>query len=258
MHAETLDEAIAHPERSRLRPHRGPALARLRRARDWLDTSRPATSTSTAASPARSCSASRSAAGSGPRSAPARRRAARTTCSASATGCRSARRAEPPAPARPRAARHRLIEASQSALDYEAFEVLRRSPLRRGRVGRGVRHGEGCLGPRRRAQPVPLPAAARHGPRERVATLADGLRVLAAGLLAKSTLTVSTAHELPKGVRAILAARDIRVVREGERGWLDRAREGRGHGRVRLVGGGPRRSPRRRMARPTSRCGRTR
>ena len=102
---------LAIPSRGVLRPgprHHARALARARdraaerrrlRADGRVSTrrtpttspcgstaSRPATSTSTAASPARSCSASRSAAGSARRSAPARRRAGRTTSSASARG----------------------------------------------------------------------------------------------------------------------------------------------------------------------------
>ena len=70
-------------------------------------------------------------------------------------------------------------------------------------------------------------------------TLAEGLRIIAAGLLAKSPFTVSTAVELPKGVRTILAARDVRVIREGDAAWLARAAKGGiTTPRVRLLGGG--------------------
>jgi RHH-type proline utilization regulon transcriptional repressor/proline dehydrogenase/delta 1-pyrroline-5-carboxylate dehydrogenase len=83
---------------------------------------------------------------------------------------------------------------------------------------------------------LPLPVTVRIG---ESATLAEGLRVLAAGLLARSPLTVSTALELPKGVRTILAARDIRIVRETDAAWLARAAKGGiTTSRVRLVGGG--------------------
>ena len=92
------------PEPDRVRPHRGPALARTPKSwgSGWTP-SRPATSTSTAASPVRSSSASRSAAGRSPLSAPAPRPAGRTTSSASANGSASpappARRARlPPTP----------------------------------------------------------------------------------------------------------------------------------------------------------------
>lgn len=131
-----------------------------------------------------------------------------------------------------------LIEASQSSLEYEAFELLRRSALS-DEVAWAEEYGtvkdvSGLGVERNLFRYLPLPVTIRVS---EDATLADGLRVLAAGLLAKSKLTVSTAHELPKGVRAILATRDIRVVREGDGGWLDRARKGEITGRVRLVGG---------------------
>lgn len=131
-----------------------------------------------------------------------------------------------------------LIEASQSSLEYEAFEVLRRSALS-DEVAWAEEYGtvkdvSGLGVERNLFRYLPLPVTIRVS---EDATLADGLRVLAAGLLAKSKLSVSTAHELPKGVRAILATRDIRVVREGDGGWLDRARKGEVTGRVRLVGG---------------------
>lgn len=131
-----------------------------------------------------------------------------------------------------------LIEASQSSLEYEAFEVLRRSALS-DEVAWAEEYGtvkdvSGLGVERNLFRYLPLPVTIRVS---EDATLADGLRVLAAGLLAKSKLTVSSAHELPKGVRAILATRDIRVVREGDGGWLDRARKGEVTGRVRLVGG---------------------
>lgn len=131
-----------------------------------------------------------------------------------------------------------LIEASQSSLDYESYEVLRRSALS-DEVAWAEEYGtvkdvSGLGVERNLFRYLPLPVTVRVS---EDASLADGLRVLAAGLLAKSKLTVSTAHELPKGVRALLAAREIRVVREGDAGWLDRASKGEVAGRVRLVGG---------------------
>lgn len=132
-----------------------------------------------------------------------------------------------------------LIEASQSSLDYESFEVLRRGALS-DEVAWAEEYGtvkdvSGVGAERNLFRYLPLPVTIRVS---EDATLADGLRVIAAGLLAKSPLTVSTAHELPKGVRAILAARDIRVVREGDAGWLARAAKGEiTTARVRLVGG---------------------
>ena len=243
--AETLDEAIAHPERSRLRPHRRPALARRRRARASGSTpSRPATSTSTAASPARSCSASPSAAGSAPPSAPAPRPAGRTTWSASATGCRSTAHARARCTcAASSSASRELIEASQPALDYEAFE--RAAPL--GALSDALAWAEefgtveGRLGPRRRAQRVPLPAAAgdraprRGGDAGRAAARRRGRR--ARGV---------AAHGVDRGRAAAAAcARCSRpatsaVVREGDADWLARVAQGAASRppRVRLIGGG--------------------
>ena len=102
----------------------------------------------------------------------------------------------------------------------------------------------------------PLPVTCASARRRRSA---EGLRVIAAGLLAKSPLTVSTAIELPKGVRTILAAREVRVVREGDGAWLARvAKQGVGcHPRAPASAATPRRSPRRSAALRMSRCGRT-
>jgi len=131
-----------------------------------------------------------------------------------------------------------LIEASQSSLEYEAYELLRRSALSDAVAWADeyatVKDVSGLGVERNLFRYLPLPVTIRVS---EDATLADGLRVIAAGLLAKSPLSVSTAHELPKGVRALLASRDIRVVREGDAGWITRAGSGAITGRVRLVGG---------------------
>jgi RHH-type proline utilization regulon transcriptional repressor/proline dehydrogenase/delta 1-pyrroline-5-carboxylate dehydrogenase len=132
-----------------------------------------------------------------------------------------------------------LIEASQSSLDYESYEVLRRGALS-DEVAWAEEYGtvkdvSGVGVERNLFRYLPLPVTIRVS---EDASLADGLRVIAAGLLAKSELSISTAHELPKGVRALLAARDIRGVREGDGGWLSRAAKGEiTTSRVRLVGG---------------------
>ncbi|MFB9307841.1 RHH-type proline utilization regulon transcriptional repressor/proline dehydrogenase/delta 1-pyrroline-5-carboxylate dehydrogenase [Agromyces hippuratus] len=133
-----------------------------------------------------------------------------------------------------------LIEASQSALDYESFDVLRRSALS-DELAWAEEYGvvkdvSGVGAERNLFRYRPLPVTVRIGEQ---ASLAEGLRVIAAGLLAKSPLTVSTAVELPKGVRTLLSARDFRVVREGDAAWLGRAaKQGIATSRVRLVGGG--------------------
>ena len=133
-----------------------------------------------------------------------------------------------------------LIELSQSALDYEAFEVLRRSALS-DELAWAEEYGatkdvSGVGVERNLFRYRPLPVTVRIGER---ATLAEGLRVIAAGLLANAPLMVSTAVELPQGVRRLLEAREFSVVREGDGDWLARAaRGGITTPRVRLIGGG--------------------
>ncbi|KIC61561.1 bifunctional proline dehydrogenase/L-glutamate gamma-semialdehyde dehydrogenase [Pseudarthrobacter phenanthrenivorans] len=74
------------------------------------------------------------------------------------------------------------------------------------------------------------------------APLADVVRTVAAGVLAGSALTVSTAVELPAQLRSVLTAQDIDVTVESDAGWL--AAAGRladagklSGGRIRLIGG---------------------
>ena len=133
-----------------------------------------------------------------------------------------------------------FIEASQSALDYESFDVLRRSALSDELAWAeeygAVKDVSGVGAERNLFRYRPLPVTIRIG---ESSTLADGLRTIAAGLLARSPLAVSTAVELPKGVRTILAAREVRVIREGDAAWLERAAKGGiTTPRVRLLGGG--------------------
>ncbi|HEY6800471.1 MAG TPA: aldehyde dehydrogenase family protein, partial [Agromyces sp.] len=133
-----------------------------------------------------------------------------------------------------------LIEASQPALDYESFEVLRRSALSDELAWAeeygAVKDVSGIGVERNLFRYRPLPVTIRIS---EAATLAEALRIIAAGLLAKSPFEVSTAIDLPKNVRTILAARDRRVVREGDSAWLERAGKGGiTTPRVRLVGGG--------------------
>ncbi|WP_022889584.1 proline dehydrogenase family protein [Agromyces italicus] len=136
-----------------------------------------------------------------------------------------------------------LIEASQSALDYDSFEVLRRSALS-DEVAWAEEYGtvkdvSGVGVERNLFRYRSLPVAVRIGEH---ASLAEGLRVIAAGLLAKSAFTVSSAVELPKGVHTLLAAREVKIVREGDAAWLGRVAKDAssalvGASRVRLVGG---------------------
>ncbi|MFC9560614.1 proline dehydrogenase family protein [Agromyces sp. NPDC056965] len=133
-----------------------------------------------------------------------------------------------------------LIEASQPALDYDSFDVLRRSALS-DELAWAEEYGvvkdvSGVGAERNLFRYRPLPVTVRIGEQ---ASLAEGLRVIAAGLLAKSPLAISTAVELPKGVRTLLAVREVKIVREGDAAWLGRAvKHGITTPRVRLVGGG--------------------
>ena len=135
-----------------------------------------------------------------------------------------------------------LIEAAQSVLDFEDFDLLRRSALSdelawaeeyalaKDVSGVGVERNVF----RYRSLPVTVRISEDAG-------LVAGLRVIAAGLLARSAFQVSTAIDLPKGVRTLLAAREVRVVREGDQSWLQRVRGGGlGTSRVRLIGGSAR------------------
>jgi RHH-type proline utilization regulon transcriptional repressor/proline dehydrogenase/delta 1-pyrroline-5-carboxylate dehydrogenase len=66
----------------------------------------------------------------------------------------------------------------------------------------------------------------------------DALRVIAAGLLARATLIVSTATELQRAVRETIVELGGITITESDATWLDQFAEGRvAAGRVRLVGG---------------------
>ncbi|MEW1807690.1 bifunctional proline dehydrogenase/L-glutamate gamma-semialdehyde dehydrogenase [Pseudarthrobacter sp. NPDC080039] len=74
------------------------------------------------------------------------------------------------------------------------------------------------------------------------APLAHLVRTVAAGVLAGSALTVSTAVELPAQLRSVLTAQDIEVTVESDAGWLASAERLASAGklsnaRIRLIGG---------------------
>ncbi|MDQ6753431.1 MAG: aldehyde dehydrogenase family protein, partial [Actinomycetota bacterium] len=81
--------------------------------------------------------------------------------------------------------------------------------------------------------PVPVTVRLTNG-----APLVSLLRVLGAGLLAGSRLTVSSALELPHAVRAVLAELSLPVTVEDDDAWLAKA-GGLGARRVRLIGTDP-------------------
>ncbi|MFC6356458.1 proline dehydrogenase family protein [Luethyella okanaganae] len=133
-----------------------------------------------------------------------------------------------------------LIEASQSSLGYEEFDVLRRSALSDALAWReefdAVKDVSGLGLERNLFRYLPLPVTVRIN---EAASLSDGLRVIAAGLLSKSRFTVSSAVTLPTAVLSVLAGREVRVKVEKDSAWLKRAAFGGVNtSRVRLAGGG--------------------
>jgi RHH-type proline utilization regulon transcriptional repressor/proline dehydrogenase/delta 1-pyrroline-5-carboxylate dehydrogenase len=134
-----------------------------------------------------------------------------------------------------------LIEASQPSLPYEEFDVLRRSALSDALAWReefSAVTDVSALGVERNLfRYLPLPVAVRLNEDGNLALL---LRVISAGLLAKSKFTVSSALEVPERVRGVLAPRNIEVTIESDADWLARAAAGEiGASRVRLVGSDP-------------------
>ena len=118
-----------------------------------------------------------------------------------------------PAPRRLDARVARVIEACQPALDYVEFDAVRRGvPQRRRGLGARVRRSSrdvSDLG--RRAQRVPLPPDRRSRCGwPRAASLAELVRVLAAGVLARASLRVSSAVPLPAGLLPLIDAADLR------------------------------------------------
>ncbi len=136
-----------------------------------------------------------------------------------------------------------LIEASQSSLSYEEFDLLRRSALSDAIAWAdefGVAKDVSGLGLERnvfRYRHLPVTVRVSND-----ASLGDALRVMAAGLLARSRFEVSSAIPLPAAVRSLLESRDIKIKIEADDAWLARAAAGRiTNSRVRVVdavGGG--------------------
>ncbi|MCM6762247.1 bifunctional proline dehydrogenase/L-glutamate gamma-semialdehyde dehydrogenase [Rathayibacter sp. ZW T2_19] len=160
-----------------------------------------------------------------------------------------------PSPARPSSTLHlrglddrarRFIEAAQSSLQFEQFDLLRRSALSDQLAWAtefGVVTDISKVGVERNLfRYLRVPIALR---------LADGgdlgelLRVIAAGLLTRSRMDVSTSIPLPPRVLEILAGDELaemaglvpKVVVESDAQWLERAAAGRiTASRIRIVG----------------------
>ncbi|HYI33042.1 MAG TPA: bifunctional proline dehydrogenase/L-glutamate gamma-semialdehyde dehydrogenase [Glaciibacter sp.] len=132
-----------------------------------------------------------------------------------------------------------IIEASQGSLDYNDFDILRRSALSDGIAWReefnAVKDVSNLTLERNLFRYLPLPVTIRAS---EDATLSDLLRVIAAATLSKSQFVVSSAIDVPLAVRTILTERDVPVVIENDAEWLERAAAGGiTTSRVRLIGG---------------------
>ncbi|MBN9630855.1 MAG: bifunctional proline dehydrogenase/L-glutamate gamma-semialdehyde dehydrogenase [Actinobacteria bacterium] len=134
-----------------------------------------------------------------------------------------------------------LIESGQSAMDYPAFDLVRRSALSDAIAVATEYHQAkdvSGLGVERnifRYRPVPVAIRLSEG-----SGLPELLRVLAAATVARSPFTVSTSITLPRATQQVLKARDVEVVVETDAHWLSRVRGRRisAH-RIRLIGGDP-------------------
>jgi RHH-type proline utilization regulon transcriptional repressor/proline dehydrogenase/delta 1-pyrroline-5-carboxylate dehydrogenase len=134
-----------------------------------------------------------------------------------------------------------LIESGQSSMDYPSFDLVRRSALSDAIAVATEYHrvtDVSRLGVERnlfRYRPVPVAIRLSEG-----SSLPELLRVMAAGVVARSPFTVSTPVTLPKGMLALLREREIEVVVETDAHWLSRVRARRiaAH-RIRLIGGDP-------------------
>lgn len=138
-----------------------------------------------------------------------------------------------------------LIEMAQASLVYEEFDGVRRGALADAlawRTSLGVVRDTIGLGVERNVL--------RHWPVATQLRLAEGgavaelLRVLAAALLVRAPVAVSTGEVLPTAVTTFLAHQGIEVSLERDDDWLERiaatgptAADGKPAARVRLIGG---------------------
>jgi RHH-type proline utilization regulon transcriptional repressor/proline dehydrogenase/delta 1-pyrroline-5-carboxylate dehydrogenase len=137
----------------------------------------------------------------------------------------------------------RLEDAAEGLLSAAELEPLRRA-LASDAVAWATEFGtakdvSGLSAERNIFRYRPLPVAVRLSEGEPLAAL---VRTVAAGVLAGSALTVSTAAELPGRLRAVLSVLGIDVTVENDAGWLAAAgrlaRAGKLSGaRIRLIGG---------------------
>ena len=132
-----------------------------------------------------------------------------------------------------------LIESGQSDMDYNTFDLVRRSALSDA-IAAGTEYLQtkdvSALGVERnlfRYRAVPVTIRLSEG-----AQLASLLRIMAAATVVRSAFDVSTATALPRALRQVLREREITVAVETDAQWLARAAGGKlaAH-RIRLIGG---------------------
>ena len=132
-----------------------------------------------------------------------------------------------------------LIESAQSSIEYADFDIVRRSALSDAIAWQeefgAVADVQGLGVERNLFRYVSVPVTVRLGETGR---LADLIRVLAAATLARASVVVSSAVELPDAVLDVLDERDYPVEVESDAAWLASvAADGLETDRVRLVGG---------------------
>jgi RHH-type proline utilization regulon transcriptional repressor/proline dehydrogenase/delta 1-pyrroline-5-carboxylate dehydrogenase len=131
-----------------------------------------------------------------------------------------------------------LLDSAQAGLDWNHFDIARR-----GAKSDAVAWSESFapvdrsgLGVERnvlRYRPVPVTVRlSDDGERHEL------LRVLSAATLARSKVTLSSAHKLPRPMRALLKEWGVRVAIENDEAWLARVTaDGVATPRIRLIGG---------------------
>ncbi len=137
-----------------------------------------------------------------------------------------------------------LIELAQSSLDYQSFDRVRRAALSDAlswRTSFGRAYDVSGLGIERnllRHWPVGTHVRVAEG-----AALGDLVRVLAAGLVARASMTVSTGIVLPPEIVDFLSSQGVSIALERDNDWLERISvngpgdEELASSRIRLIGG---------------------
>ncbi len=138
----------------------------------------------------------------------------------------------------------RLLDSVTGALDWEGFDRVRRGAQSDADAWAGFfAEGDtaGLRAERNVLRYLPVSTTIRLSDG---GTLAELMRVLAAGTLTRSRLRLSSALKLPQPLRELLKEWDVKVKIEDDAGWLARVRDSVTEGsagfptpRIRLIGG---------------------